>query len=107
MAKGALRLSDLRDKKVRTLDGKTIGRVHDVHCDKGSIVALMCGAASFIERLTARDHGRRIPWDSVTGVNEREITVDLDGPARKPTKKASGSRTPKGTRPASGKRSKR
>ena len=30
-----MRLTDLRDKKVVTLDGETLGRVHEVHCDGG------------------------------------------------------------------------
>ena len=55
-----MRLSELRDKKVRTLDGKSFGRVHEVHCDDGKVVALMCGPGSFIERWTARSRGRRV-----------------------------------------------
>jgi sporulation protein YlmC with PRC-barrel domain len=43
-----IRLSDLRDAKVRTLDGETLGRVHEVHCDNGRVIALMCGPGSFI-----------------------------------------------------------
>ena len=40
-----MRLTDLRDKpRCKTLDGETLGRVHEVHCDGGRIVALMCGA---------------------------------------------------------------
>ena len=35
-----MRLSDLRDAKVQTLDGKTLGRVHEVHCEGGRITAL-------------------------------------------------------------------
>ena len=64
-----MRLSDLRDKKVTTLDGETVGRVHEVHCDGGRVTALMCGAASLIERLTAKTHGRRIPWEYVRRVD--------------------------------------
>jgi sporulation protein YlmC with PRC-barrel domain len=45
-----MRLSDLRDKRIETTGGKTIGRVHEVHCDKGRVVALICGAGSLIER---------------------------------------------------------
>ncbi len=60
-----MRLSELRDAKVRTLDGETLGRVHEVHVEDGRVVALTCGAGSFIERLTARKHGRRIPWECV------------------------------------------
>ena len=62
-----MRLSDLRDKKIKGLDGETLGRVHEVHCDKGRVVALKCGAASLIERWTDRSKGRRVPWESVTG----------------------------------------
>jgi sporulation protein YlmC with PRC-barrel domain len=29
--RAVMRLSDLQDKTVRTLDGETLGRVHEVH----------------------------------------------------------------------------
>jgi sporulation protein YlmC with PRC-barrel domain len=90
------RLSDLRDKKVKTLDGQTVGRIHDVHCDQGRIVALMCGAPSFIERLTARTHGRRIPWEEVLRIDKDAVVIA-----------SSASRSPPGTRRASAPRSKR
>jgi sporulation protein YlmC with PRC-barrel domain len=95
-------LTDLRDKKIRTLDGETLGRVHEVHCDKGKVTALMCGPGSFIERLTAETKGRRIPWACVRKVSGEEVVVTPDPPQR-----SSGSRTRKGTRRASGPRSKR
>ena len=95
-------LTDLRDKKVKTLDGETLGRVHEVHCDKGKVTALMCGPGSFIERLTAETKGRRIPWACVRKVSGEEVVVTPDPPQR-----SSGSRTRKGTRRASGPRSKR
>jgi sporulation protein YlmC with PRC-barrel domain len=95
-------LTDLRDKKVKTLDGETLGRVHEVHCDNGRVTALMCGPGSFIERLTAQKKGRRIPWVCVRKVSDDEVVVTPDPPQR-----SSGSRTPKGTRRASGRRSKR
>jgi len=95
-------LTDLRDKKIRTLDGETLGRVHEVHCDKGKVTALMCGPGSFIERLTAETKGRRIPWACVRKVSGEEVVVTPDPPQR-----SSGSRTRKGTRRASGRRSKR
>ena len=41
-----MRLSDLRGKKVTGLDGEALGRVHEVHCDNGRIVALMVGPAA-------------------------------------------------------------
>jgi sporulation protein YlmC with PRC-barrel domain len=103
-----MRLSDLRDAKVRTLDGDVLGRVHEVHCERGRIVALTCGPGSFIESLTAKEHGRRIPWEYVRKVKHREVTVTPDPPQRKSSdKKPSGPRSPRRTPRASAPRSKR
>ena len=103
-----MRLSDLMDAKVRTLDGDVLGRVHDVHCEGGRIVALSCGAGSFIEKLTARNHGRRIPWEYVRNVKRKEVIVTPDPPQRKSSeKKSSGPRTRRRTPRPSGRRSKR
>lgn len=103
-----MRLSDLRDAKVRTLDGDVLGRVHEVHCDGGRIVALTCGPGSFIESLTAKKHGRRIPWEYVRKVQHHEVTVTPDPPQRKTSvKKSGGSRSPRRTPRTSGRRSKR
>ena len=94
-----MRLCEIRDKKVRTLDGKTLGRVHDVHCDKGKVVALMCGPGSFIERWTGRKGGRRIPWDLVRRIDAHAIVVSDE--------KVSAAQSRRGTRRASAPRSKR
>ena len=100
-------LTDLNRATVRTLDGRFLGRVHEVHCDGGRIVALMCGASSFIERLTAQRKGRRIPWEYVKKVESGQVTVVPDPPQRNSPKKASGSRTPPRTPRPSVRRSKR
>lgn len=101
-----MRLTDLRDKKAVTLDGEKLGRIHEVHCDNERITALMTGPGSFIERLTAKKKGRRIPWECVVRVEARQVVVIPDPPERKSPGKASGSRTRKGTRRTSGQRSK-
>jgi sporulation protein YlmC with PRC-barrel domain len=101
-----MRLSDLRDKKVKSLDGETLGRVHEVHCEKGRVIALMCGASSLIERLTAKRMGRRIPWECVRKVTNHEVVVTPDPPRRK-AKVSSGSRSRQRTPRASGRRSRR
>jgi sporulation protein YlmC with PRC-barrel domain len=101
-----MRLSELRDAKVRTLDGETLGRVHEVHVEDGRVVALTCGAGSFIERLTARKHGRRIPWECVRRFTRKEVVVVPDPPQRNVTKR-SGPRSRQGTPRPSGRRSKR
>jgi sporulation protein YlmC with PRC-barrel domain len=97
-----MRLSELRDAKVKTLDGETLGRVHEVHVEAGKVVALTCGPGSFIERLTARKHGRRIPWECVRRITHKEVVVVPDPPQR-----VSASRTRQGTRRPSTPRSKR
>ena len=92
------RLSDLRDKKIRSLDGEALGRVHEVHLDKGKVVAIMCGTGSFLERWTARKKGKRIPWDLVKRIEADAVVI-----GREP----SASRSRQGTRRASGRPSKR
>ena len=71
-----IRLSDLRDAPVRSLDGKRLGRVHEVHCEDGRVTALMCGAGGFIERWTGHKNGRRIAWDSVRRIDRDAIHVE-------------------------------
>lgn len=99
-----MRLSDLRDKEVKTLDGVALGRVHEVHVENGKVVALTCGAGSFIERLTAKARGRRIPWECVRRIEADRLVVTAH---RRSTKKASASRSLQGTRRPSAPRSKR
>jgi sporulation protein YlmC with PRC-barrel domain len=103
-----MRLSDLRDLRVKTLDGERLGRVHEVHSEGGRVTALICGAGSFIERLTAKKEGRRIPWECVKRISAREVVVTPDPPQRKPSgKKATAARTRQGTRRPTAPRSKR
>jgi sporulation protein YlmC with PRC-barrel domain len=74
-----IRLSELRGKTVRSLDGKTLGRVHEVHADGGRVVAIMCGAGGLIERWTSRAAGRRVPWDMVKRIDRDAIVVATPG----------------------------
>jgi sporulation protein YlmC with PRC-barrel domain len=102
-----MRLTDLRDKRICTLDGKSLGRVHEVHCDNGRVIALMSGPGSFIERLTAKKEGRRIPWECVVKVEPLQILVVPDPPQRRGTGKPSASRSRTSTRQASARRTRR
>jgi sporulation protein YlmC with PRC-barrel domain len=68
-------LTDLRHAKVRSLDGQTLGRVYEVHCDEGRITALVVGAGGLIERLTGKREGRRIPWDSVRELDKEGLVI--------------------------------
>ncbi|MEO6041893.1 MAG: PRC-barrel domain-containing protein [Croceibacterium sp.] len=76
-----MRLSDLRNKKVRDSNGQPLGRVHEVHADGGIIVALVCGPGGMIERMPARRAGRKIEWAAVRRVLAKEIIITAE-PAR-------------------------
>jgi sporulation protein YlmC with PRC-barrel domain len=97
-----MRLTDLRGKQVRTAAGDKLGRVHEVHCDSRKITALMVGAGSWIERMTAKRRGRRVPWDEVETIGDDAITLRSTVP-----KKPSASRSRQGTRRPSARRSRR
>jgi sporulation protein YlmC with PRC-barrel domain len=98
-----MRLSELRNKKVHSLDGETLGRIHEVHSDGRRIVAISCGPASLVERMTARNQGRRIPWECVLRIEPDKVVVTADPPQRK----SNVARSRQGTRRPSGRRSKR
>jgi sporulation protein YlmC with PRC-barrel domain len=98
-----MRLTDLWNAKIKTLDGETLGRVHDVHVDGGRIIALACGTGGLIERLTARSRGRTVPWECVARIANGEIFVTPEPPKRK----ASATRSRQGTRRPSAPRSRR
>jgi sporulation protein YlmC with PRC-barrel domain len=105
MGSDVMRLSDLRDAKVKNLDGKTLGRVHEVHSKGGLIVALTCGAGSWFERLTAKSGGRRIPWECVVEVTRKQVVITSGQPQK--VRKPAASRSRQGTRRPSAPRSRR
>jgi sporulation protein YlmC with PRC-barrel domain len=69
-------LSDLYGASVRSRDGRSQGRVREIVCDGGEVTHLGIGIASWIERLTGRRRGRRIPWSAVAAVKARVVTID-------------------------------
>jgi sporulation protein YlmC with PRC-barrel domain len=46
------------------------------------VIALKVGPGSFIERLTVKTKGRRVPWDRVRKIEEKRIVVTPDPPQR-------------------------
>jgi sporulation protein YlmC with PRC-barrel domain len=88
-----MRLTDLRHAEVRSPDGSSLGRVYEVHCDEGCITALVCGAGGFIERLTNKREGRRIPWKSVGKLDKAGVVIVAD--AASASRGRSGARRPR------------
>lgn len=100
-----MRLSALRGARVKTLDGKTLGRVHEVHSEDCRITAIVTGPGGLVEMLTGKAGGRRIPWECVRKIAPGEVVVTPDPPQRVAKRRAS--RSPQGTRRPSAQRSKR
>jgi sporulation protein YlmC with PRC-barrel domain len=73
-----IRLSALRDARLVTEDGQRLGRVHEIRAEDGRVTALDCGPGGFIERLTAKTGGRRIPWEKVRKIDGKVVVVALD-----------------------------
>jgi len=73
-----MRLAELEGLIVKTTAGERLGRVHEVHVENQEVVALDCGPASMVERLTGRRAGRTAPWRAVRQISEREVIVDFE-----------------------------
>ena len=69
-------LSDLHNARVRSGDGKVLGRVREVHCAKGKIAALGIGPGALRRHFTGHGGGRRIAWEKVVEVKGGEVIVE-------------------------------
>ena len=72
-----MRLADLRDKAVRNLDGKRLGTVHEVHCEKGAVTALMVGPGSFTCLRVGVVLARTLAWLDTLPVHPVDSLVAL------------------------------
>jgi sporulation protein YlmC with PRC-barrel domain len=71
-----MRLTDLHGARVRRRDGSVLGRVWEVHCKEGRVIALGIGAGGLLQRMAGgRDRGPRIPWEEVAQLRGREILL--------------------------------
>jgi uncharacterized protein YrrD len=71
-----MRLTDLHGARVRSADGSILGRVWEVHCREGRVIALGIGSGGLLQRMAGgRDRGRRIPWEEVAQLRGREILL--------------------------------
>ena len=82
-----MRLSELLDATIKTPDGEILGRVQEVHCDRGRVITLVCGPAGLVERLTGKAGGRRIAWKSVRKLNRDGLLVSFDSAVAQPSTK--------------------
>jgi sporulation protein YlmC with PRC-barrel domain len=71
-----MRLSELYGVPVRDLDGRKLGRLFEIYVIENEVEAIGCGAGTLFERLTGRNHGKRIPWVAIRAIGPRGIVID-------------------------------
>jgi sporulation protein YlmC with PRC-barrel domain len=77
----AIRFADLYGARVRDRGGARLGRLRELYCRDGEVVAIGVGFRTLAERLIGKG-GRRIPWSRVAAIRAGEIIVeDADEPA--------------------------
>ncbi|MFL5295111.1 MAG: PRC-barrel domain-containing protein [Phenylobacterium sp.] len=70
-----IRSADLQGKPVRTEDGERLGRVSEIHVVDGQVTVLVCGGRGLLQRFRAARGGRRVRWEDVRRLTDREIVV--------------------------------
>ena len=80
------RLTVLQDLRVRAEDGRVLGRVFELRSPGMAenrpthatrvVDCLLCGRRGLLERLGWKQaRPRRVPWDAVLDIGERELRV--------------------------------
>jgi sporulation protein YlmC with PRC-barrel domain len=70
-----IRASDLQGKRVRRENGEVLGRAYEIRTCDSQVVALICGARGFFQRLADLDVGHRVDWKQVRKITPSEIIV--------------------------------
>ena len=70
-----MRASDLQGKHVRCENGDSLGRVYEIRMRNSQVVALICGARGFFQRLADVGSGHRVSWEQVHKITPSEIII--------------------------------
>jgi sporulation protein YlmC with PRC-barrel domain len=70
-----IRTGELQGKRVRRENGKMLGRVYEIRSRDSQVVALICGARGFFQRLAGTEAGHRVPWEQVQKITSSEIVI--------------------------------
>jgi sporulation protein YlmC with PRC-barrel domain len=70
-----MRASDLQGKRVCSEDGKTLGRVSEIHLKAGQLSYLTVGKRALLQRFAATRGGKRVPWEKVVRVTQKAVVV--------------------------------
>jgi sporulation protein YlmC with PRC-barrel domain len=71
-----MRLSEFEKKIVRGPDGRSYGRIIEVHTEHGRVMAFTCGKKGAWERFMGRGAGHRVAWERVRNVGKSDIILD-------------------------------
>jgi sporulation protein YlmC with PRC-barrel domain len=70
-----VRASDLQGKRVVSEAGERLGCVGEIHTQGGEVTALTVGAGGLLQRFLNSRRGKRVAWDQVLRMTDREIVV--------------------------------
>jgi sporulation protein YlmC with PRC-barrel domain len=73
-----MRLAELDGARVVGADGKSLGRVRELHCTGGEITHLGIGAGTLLQRFAGGRRGRRIPWSAVAAMKDGALVLGGD-----------------------------
>ena len=79
-----IRSADLQGMRVVAEDGRSLGRVSEIHVQDGAVTVLVCGGRGLLQRFRSSRGGRRIAWEDVRRLAGHEIVVA----DRRPTSRA-------------------
>ena len=74
-----IRACELQGKRVRCENGERLGRVYEIRLRNSQVVALICGARGFFQRLADVGSGHRVPWERVHKITPSEIIIGDQG----------------------------
>jgi hypothetical protein len=72
-----MRGADLQAKRVIAEDGRSLGRIFEVHVHDGQVSFIVYGARGLLQRFISSRRGRRIAWSAVVRVTPDALIVRL------------------------------
>ncbi len=73
-----MRLSELQNKDIVTIDGKLIGNIVDIVIENGVIKTMVVEKGKFIISLFSSKNEQEIKWEMIKTIGDDVILVGLD-----------------------------
>lgn len=73
-----MRLSELQNKDIVTVDGKLIGNIVDIVIENGSVKSLVIEKSKFFLSMFSSKDEFEIKWSQIKKIGEDVILVGLD-----------------------------